>query len=122
MLVGKTGTVVVNGVPFQYDTSGGLTLLLDPIVLTSVDVTAELRDGHGHLASATCTARTVEGGRFGPGTGSSHAPITPSLGDYLVAYQKHVGPWTEVDPERVADQGYRTDVASGGRVIGEGPG
>ena len=93
-LVGQSGTVAVNGVSFQYETYGGqLKLMLDPIVIVDVEVEADARDGNGHQASATLTARTVEGGigRLVGGATTPGGVITP-VGDYIVAYKEHVDP------------------------------
>jgi hypothetical protein len=105
-LIDETGSVVVNGVTIQYVTRGGqLTLTVDPIVIVDVEIDADIRDSNGRQGAATLTARTVEGG-ISPRTPSG---VAPPIDEYLVAYKEHIGPWIEVDPESVANQGYRTD-------------
>lgn len=110
VLAAKTGSVAVNGVSMQYDTSGSqLSMMLDPIVIVDVEIEANIRDGSGHQAAATLTARTVAGGISRLVGTTTPFGATPALGDGIAAYKENVGPWTDVDPERIASQGYRSD-------------
>lgn len=107
-LTGNTGTITVNGTQIRYEMSGAqLNLMLYPIVIVAIEIEAELRDADGHQGVARIIVHTVAGGLAGL-VGATMSPgVIPPLDEYLVAYRKHVGPWTEIDPASIADQGYR---------------
>lgn len=107
----KTGLITVNGAQVQYEIYGSqISLVVDPIVMMDVTIEAEVQDALGRQAAASIIATTVQGDYRIDRTGATISPDAfPSMGDYMVAYKKHVGPWVEVDPEYVSDAGYRVD-------------
>lgn len=98
-----------------------LNLRVDPIVDMDVVIEVAVTDSLGRQGTASITAHTVPGSDRWDYTGPSQAVI-PSFEDYYVAYQQHVGPWIEVDPMQVVDQGYRVDAniveEGGSEVVG----
>jgi hypothetical protein len=103
-LTATTGTLTVAGAPVSYQLAGAsLTLTVDPLVLMTMTIGVAVSDANGRQAFASISAATVGGGHLG----DVITPQVPELGDYLRAYKKHIGPWVELDPETVADRGYR---------------
>jgi hypothetical protein len=114
-LTGHSGMVSVNGVELQYEIFGAqLKLTLDPIVLMNLTIEARMTDNQGRTATASLTAHTVEGGIGGVQPSPDHVP---PLDRYFEAYEEHVGPWIEVDPQHYADQGYRVDVVRPNDIV-----
>lgn len=122
-LAGSSGNVTVNGAQFQYEVKGpALKLTIYPIVIMSILIEASVTDANGRHATTSLTAKTVGGGMFALIDNEAKQKETPGLGEYMRAYKKHIGPWTEIDPMHVVDQGYRVDTQAreqgGGRQRG----
>ena len=106
-----SGTVDVDGVPFQYECyPQQLKLTMAPPddidVWVNVQIDVSVTDAAGREVSGSLT-RTARA--FHERAGESKMRVTPRLPDYIEAYKIHIGPWVEVDPEAPISQVARTE-------------
>jgi hypothetical protein len=103
-LSGSSGTVVLNGIPFNFQcNTQELDLQMNPTqdtdVSFSVTIAASVKDAIGQQLSASVNSTASAHHDSGIGFGSM---VTPSIDQYIKAYKIHIGPWIELDPEAAA--------------------